>query len=85
MKYRISILALLITAVLAQSCVSSKKYKELDANYTQLQNSTRDLSVKYQTSEQALAVANSRNKSLEEQIAQQKNNVVALQDASAIS
>ncbi|HEX8023935.1 flagellar motor protein MotB [Mucilaginibacter sp.] len=81
MKYRISILALLVIAVLGQSCVSSKKYKELDANYTQLQNSTRDLSVKYQTSEQALAVANSRNKSLEEQIAQQKNNVLALQDA----
>lgn len=81
MKYRISILALLVTAVLGQSCVSSKKYKELDANYTQLQNSTKDLSIKYQTSEQALAVANSRNKSLEEQIEQQKNNVVALQDA----
>jgi chemotaxis protein MotB len=81
MKYRISILALLVVAVLGQSCVSSKKYKELDANYTQLQNSTRDLSVKYQTSEQALAVANSRNKSLEEQIALQKSNVTALQDA----
>lgn len=81
MKYRISILALLVVAVLGQSCVSSKKYKELDANYTQLQNSTKDLSIKYQTSEQALAVARSRNKSLEEQIEQQKNNVTALQDA----
>lgn len=81
MKYRISILALLVTAVLGQSCVSSKKYKELDANYTQLQNSTKDLSIKYQTSEQALAVARSRNKSLEEQIEQQKTNVTALQDA----
>ncbi|MDB5149158.1 MAG: hypothetical protein JWQ57_3178 [Mucilaginibacter sp.] len=81
MKYRISILALLVVAVLGQSCVSSKKYKELDANYTQLQNSTKDLSIKYQTSEQALAVANSRNKSLEEQIALQKSNVTALQDA----
>jgi len=81
MKYRISVLALLVIAVLGQSCVSSKKYKELDANYTQLQNSTKDLSIKYQTSEQALAVANSRNKSLEEQIEQQKNNVTALQDA----
>jgi chemotaxis protein MotB len=81
MKYRISLLALLVVAVLGQSCVSTKKYKELDANYTQLQNSTKDLSVKYQTSEQALAVANSRNKSLEEQIAQQKASVVALQDA----
>lgn len=81
MKYRISILALLVTAVLGQSCVSSKKYKELDANYTQLQNSTQDLSIKYQTSEQALAVARSRNKSLEEQIELQKTNVAALQDA----
>ena len=81
MKYRISILALLVVAVLGQSCVSSKKYKELDANYTQLQNSTKDLSIKYQTSEQALAVARSRNKSLEEQIEQQKTNVTALQDA----
>ncbi|SEO43275.1 chemotaxis protein MotB [Mucilaginibacter gossypiicola] len=81
MKYRISFLALLVVAVLGQSCVSSKKYKELDANYTQLQNSTKDLSIKYQTSEQALAVARSRNKSLEEQIEQQKNNVTALQDA----
>ncbi|WP_183565387.1 OmpA/MotB family protein [Mucilaginibacter sp. SP1R1] len=81
MKFPKSILALLVVAVVAQSCVSSKKYKELDANYTQLQNSTRDLSVKYQTSAQGLAVANSRITSLEEQIALQKTNVAALQDA----
>ncbi|MDR6942729.1 OmpA/MotB family protein [Mucilaginibacter pocheonensis] len=81
MKYRISILALLVVATLGQSCVSSKKYKELDANYTQLQNSTRDLSVKYQTSEQSLALANGRVKSLEEQLTSERNNVKALQDA----
>jgi chemotaxis protein MotB len=81
MKYRLSMLALLTVAVLAQSCVSNKKYKELDANYTQLQNSTRDLSVKYQTSEQALAVAQGRVKSLDEQLASERNNVKALQDA----
>ncbi|OKS85364.1 OmpA/MotB family protein [Mucilaginibacter polytrichastri] len=81
MKFPIIIPALLITAVVAQSCVSTKKYKELDANYTQLQNSTRDLSVKYQTSEQGLAVANNRIKSLEEQIASEKSNTLALQDA----
>ena len=81
MKYRISVLALLVVAILSQSCVSSKKYKELDANYTQLQNSTRDLSVKYQTSEQALALANGRVKSLEEQLASERNNVKALQEA----
>ena len=81
MRYRISILALLVVAVLGQSCVSTKKYKELDANYTQLQNSTRDLSVKYQTSEQALAVANGRVSSLEDQLKSERSNVKALQDA----
>jgi chemotaxis protein MotB len=81
MRYRISILALLVVAVLSQSCVSTKKYKELDANYTQLQNSTRDLSVKYQTSEQALAVANGRVSSLEDQLKSERSNVKALQDA----
>jgi chemotaxis protein MotB len=81
MRYRISILALLVVAVLSQSCVSTKKYKELDANYTQLQNSTRDLSVKYQTSEQALAVANGRVSSLEDQLKSERSNVRALQDA----
>lgn len=81
MKYRISVLGLLVVAVLGQSCVSTKKYKELDANYTQLQNSTRDLSVKYQTTAQALAVANGRVSSLEDQLKSERSNVKALQDA----
>jgi chemotaxis protein MotB len=81
MNFPKSLLGLLIVAVTAQSCVSTKKYKELDANYTQLQNSTRDLSVKYQTSEQALAVANGRVQSLGEQLASERANVVALQKA----
>jgi chemotaxis protein MotB len=81
MKFPKLILALLIVAVTAQSCVSTKKYKELNANYTQLQNSTRDLSVKYQTSEQQLAVANGRVKSLEDQLASERANVKVLQDA----
>jgi chemotaxis protein MotB len=81
MKFPIIIPALFVVAGLATSCVSNKKYKELNDNYTQLQNSTRDLSVKYQTSEQGLAVANNRIKSLEEQIASEKANTIALQDA----
>lgn len=72
---------ILIVATVTQSCVSNKKYKELQGNYTQLQNSTRDLSVKYQTSEQALAVSTGRVKSLEEQIASERANSAALQDA----
>lgn len=78
--YRLLPLALII-AVATQSCVSNKKYKELEGNYTQLQNSTQDLSVKYQTSQQALAVANGRVASLEDQINQAKANALSLQDA----
>ncbi len=81
MKFPKILLALLVLAVMAQSCVSSKKYKELDASYTQLQSNTHDLKSKYQTSEQSLAVANGRVASLQEQIASQTANVTALQDA----
>jgi len=81
MKLRIIIPALLITAVIGQSCVSTKKYKELQSNYDQLQNDTRNLNVKYQTSEQSLAVANNRVKSLEEQIASERRNARQLQEA----
>lgn len=81
MKFPKLLLSLFMFAVLAQSCVSTKKYKELDANYTQLQNSTRDLSVKYQTSEQNLAVANNRIKSLDEQITSERANARSLQEA----
>lgn len=81
MKVRILIPALLVGTIVASSCVSSKKYKELQGNYDQLQNSTRDLSVKYQTSEQGLAVARSRVKSLEEQIASERASARQLQAA----
>jgi chemotaxis protein MotB len=81
MKTRISILGLLVVAVMGQSCVSSKKYKELQSNYDQLQKSTEGLSVKYQTSEKGLAVANNQIKSLDDQIAAERANGKALQDA----
>jgi len=71
----------LIVATVTQSCVSSKKYKELQGNYTQLQNSTQDLSVKYQRSEQALAVSNGRITSLEEQLTSERSNNASLKDA----
>ncbi|WP_374948485.1 flagellar motor protein MotB [Mucilaginibacter sp.] len=81
MKIRMIVPALLIGSIVASSCVSSKKYKELQGNYDQLQNSTRDLSVKYQTSEQGLAVARGRVKSLEEQIASERASARQLQAA----
>lgn len=71
----------LIVATVTQSCVSNRKYKELQGNYTQLQNSTQDLSVKYQRSEQALAVSNGRIASLEEQLTSERSNNASLKDA----
>ncbi|WDF55926.1 OmpA/MotB family protein [Mucilaginibacter sp. KACC 22063] len=81
MKIRLLVPVLLVVAIAGQSCVSSKKYKELDANYTQLQNSTNDLSMKYQNSERALAVANSQIKSLDDRLTQERANSAALKDA----
>jgi len=81
MKIKVIIPALLTIAVLATSCVSNKKYAELQTSYNQLQNDTKDLNVKYQTSQQGLAVANNQIKSLDDQIAMAKANQQNLQDA----
>jgi chemotaxis protein MotB len=81
MKLKIIIPALLITAALGQSCVSTKKYKELQTTNDQLQKDNRDLTVRFQTTEQRLAVANNRITSLDEQIASEKANARSLQEA----
>ena len=81
MKLKLIISAIIVTAVLAQSCVSSKKYKELQSSYNQLDNNTRDLNLKFLNSERNLAVVSNRAKSLEEQIASEKSNAKTLQDA----
>jgi chemotaxis protein MotB len=81
MKFLKILSVALIVSMITQSCVSSKTYKELQASHTQLQNDNRDLKLKYQTNAQALAVANSRIKSLEDQIADKTANVAALQAA----
>lgn len=80
MKYYMLIVTLAL-AVLFQGCVSSKKYKELQAKYDDLQKRGRELNQKYQGSQQELSGSSSRVKSLEEQIASEKANVKALQDA----
>lgn len=81
MKFNRSIPALLIVAVMAQSCVSTKKYQQLQSNYDQLQNNTRDLNGKYLSSERNVAVLTNRVSSLEEQLASEKANSKSLQDA----
>ena len=81
MKFLKILSVVIIVSMITQSCVSSKTYKELQASHTQLQNDNRDLKAKYQTNEQALAVANSRIKGLEDQLADKTANVAALQAA----
>ncbi|OOQ61486.1 OmpA/MotB family protein [Mucilaginibacter pedocola] len=81
MKFRLIIPALLVIAVVGQSCVSTKKYKDLQTNYNQLDSSNRDLKAKYLTSEQNLAVRTGRVVSLEEQLANERSNAKQLQAA----
>ena len=81
MKFNRSIPLLLIVAVMAQSCVSTKKYQQLQASYNQLDSNTRNLNGKYLLSERNVAVLTNRVSSLEEQLAAERANSKSLQDA----
>lgn len=81
MKITTVIPAMLITAVLAQGCVSKKEYAALQSSYNQLQESNRDLNERYQTGQQGLSGTTARVKGLEEQIAAEKANALQLQEA----
>jgi chemotaxis protein MotB len=81
MKIKLFFPALIIVAVMAQSCVSSKKYTQLQTDYNRLDSNTRDMRRRFLTSERNLAVVSNRAKSLEEQIASERSNVKALQAA----
>ena len=81
MKLKISLPILLIVAVLAQGCVSNKKYQELQSNNSKLQESNQELNKRLQASESDVSGGRIRIKSLEEQIAAEKSNVAALQEA----
>lgn len=81
MKFSSLIPVILVAAGLTQGCVSNKKYNDLQSNYDQLKEKTKDLNQKYQTSQQDLSGSSSRVKSLEEQIASEKANSASLQAA----
>ncbi|SDE14946.1 chemotaxis protein MotB [Mucilaginibacter pineti] len=81
MKIRITMLALLVVAVASQSCVSTKKYKDLQTSYNQLDSNTRNLNTKYLMSERNVAVLTNNVKNLEDQLGSERNNVKALQEA----
>jgi chemotaxis protein MotB len=81
MKLYKSIPIMLFTLALAAGCVSNKKYAELQDTYAKLRDRNQELSNKYQDSQRELSGSTTRVKSLEEQIASEKANVTALQDA----
>lgn len=81
MKIYKSFPLVLLAIVLVSGCVSNKKYTELQDTYAKLRERNQELSNKYQDSQRELTGATSRVKSLEEQIASEKANVTALQDA----
>jgi len=81
MKFNKFIPLLLVVAVMAQSCVSTKKYQQLQSSYNQLDSNTRNLNGKYLLSEKNVAVLSNRVTSLEEQLASEKANSRSLQDA----
>lgn len=81
MKTKIILPILFLVAALMQSCVSNKKYAELQNNYNALQTKQNELKQSYDVSQRELEGSKSRVKSLEEQIASEKANRAALQDA----
>lgn len=81
MKLSILPVALIAVVLLSQGCISSKKYNDLQTNYTDLQTKNSDLTKKYDESQQGLSSATGRVKSLEEQLAAERSNLAALQAA----
>ncbi|MES2112549.1 MAG: flagellar motor protein MotB [Bacteroidota bacterium] len=82
MKIKFLLPLILLAAVLAQSsCVSNKKYAELQANYNKSLDSNAKIKQSWQVSQQELSGSRARVTSLEEQIAAAKATQASLQDA----
>jgi len=81
MKIKFLLPVILLVAVVAQSCVSNKKYAELQSNYNKSLDTNSKLKQSWQVTQQELSGSRARVTSLEEQIAQAKSNAIALQDA----
>jgi chemotaxis protein MotB len=81
MKLSILIPSVCMVAIMATGCVSNKKFAELQSTNTKLQQSNEQLNQRLQASESDASGGKIRIKSLEEQIAAEKANAVALQAA----
>jgi chemotaxis protein MotB len=81
MKNSLITSCLFAAATLVVSCTSNKKYAELQANNTKLQQSNQELNSRLQASENELNGTKVKMKGLDEQIAYERSNVAALQVA----
>ncbi|RCH54085.1 hypothetical protein DJ568_14475 [Mucilaginibacter hurinus] len=81
MKFPITIASVAAVAMIATGCVSSKKYKELQYSYNQLDSNTRNLNNKYLTSERNVAVLTNNVKNLEDRLKSEQRNARQLQAA----
>jgi chemotaxis protein MotB len=80
MKIRTVLTVLCLTAAVTQSCVSNKKYAQLQADYTKSIDTNRNLKQSWQVTQQELAISRNRMQSLEEQIEAAKSNSAVLQN-----
>lgn len=78
---RFAFITIVALALFATGCVSSKKYKDLQAKYNSLQTNNNTLSGKNQSCESDLSSARTRISSLEEQLSSERSNLAALQAA----
>ena len=81
MKIKLLLSLLLLVAIITQSCVSNKKYAELQSSYNKSVDTNRNLKQSWQVTQQELAVSKNQVQNLQDQIAAAKSNAAALQDA----
>ncbi|RFZ92563.1 hypothetical protein D0C36_14175 [Mucilaginibacter conchicola] len=81
MKLRIIFPMLFVAVIAVSSCVSTGKYKDLQARYDKLDSNTREMKGKYLLTERNLAIATDRVKSLDDQLASERANNKQLQNA----
>lgn len=81
MKTKLLLPAILLTAIFFQSCVSNKKYAQLQSDYNKSLDTNSKLKQSWQVTQQELAVSRNQVQNLQTQIDQAKSNSAALQAA----
>jgi len=81
MKTKLLLPAILLAAIFFQSCVSNKKYAQLQSDYNKSVDTNSKLKQSWQATQQELAVSRNQAQNLQSQIDQAKSTQSALQAA----